>query len=426
MANVQGKQSRISGTTLLIIICAIIIMAFGVLAFWYVRIYSNDPLVILSKQAPPLSMSIPNVQGTGKVISPDIALYDKKAYGDVVTFHDFNFKLSGKLESQTGYPSSDSMTASYKIEGDESQHQASFTVSPYTENGSLFNDYIETGDTTVFLNLVGDNNFTKYYDSYMTMHIPMGESTSMHKTYILIPKESEDEIIVVQSDDPIRVTGDMSTQIYRKPEDTIYQQRVFSSYEVAAIENTRNSSQSGESQPIEETAPTEDFEQSPSENAAKYNHEQLVAISEHLTRERLKEDGSIAGTTMKLTTTEEADIQSEVDITQGTIPVVNIDGFNIDNVSFQYDAAKSNDVLTFKGLTQNVKNSLDIKNVNSEEAEFILVVKFISNDGRILDFLKFDNLETPLGVDEKKTFDMYLTDVKYAGTLQKLQFQIWR
>lgn len=422
MAKASTKK-QMSETTLIVAICSVIIIAFAALAFWYVKVYSQDPLVIMSKQAPALNMTPPLEQGKSIRVASDVTEYSQSSSGSVVSFHDYNFKLSGSLSSITGNENADTMRVSYTLDNDGMEHQTSFTKADLTQYKEEIDKYISEGDTSLFTNAFGESTGEKYYTKFATQYLPVLVNTTLNKTYVVVPKVDDDSCLLIQSDDAINVTSGMSTKLYRKLEDTVYSQRVFSDYETAAINNTRNQALGIDASTVPSEEPTEDFEDEEStDSTAKYTHEQLVEIDDHLSRERLKDDGSIAGTTIQLSTTSEA----EADVTTGTIPVLTVDGLKIDNVSFQYDAARTGNVLTFKGLTQTVQNSIDVQNTNEDDSEFILIMKFISTDNRILDFVKITNIGNPLPSGDKTTFTLSLTDVKYSGTLQKIQFEVWR
>lgn len=413
-------KGKLNGTSVLIIIIGTILILYTGVAFWYVKIYSNDPIVMMNRQAPPLDMSMPLDKSYKVKLSDQLKPFDLKPTGSTVSFHNYNFKLFGELESTTSTETQSTVTYTTG----EQTHTTIISSVIGDDYKSLVQDYIEKGDTKLFEQAFGVNVDEKYYQKYMTSYVPIAVSSGLKKTYMVVPAdEDSNEYIIVQSDDAIILTGEMTSKVYRKLEDTVYSVRTFSHYEEGAIANTRAQVTGGTSSEVVDVEPTEDFDSVPSENKAKYTHDQLVELDAHLDRNKLRDDGSIAGTTIVLSTD---NTDTEVDVTQGTIPVVNVDGLKIDNVSFQYDAAKKDNVLIFKGLTQTTNNTLDVQNQNSIDTEFIMLVKFISADGKVLDFVKISNIDQPLAPDEKRTFSMSLTDVKFAGTLQKIQFEVYR
>jgi len=339
---------------------------------------------------------------------------EKMPNGSIVEFGDYNFQVDGTLESIT--KNGNQMTVVAMLE-DGTTTMSSFEEKTSNDYTKLVQAYMN-GDKTLETTLGAGQQYTRYYYNYNGYDIPIIYNQGTGDWYSIVVMDHN--VVITTSRNPIILSDGIASKVYRKASETATADYDYNSYQTKAIENTRM--QSGIWTPPNES--DDDFDDtSVSENETYTNYEDLQKVLTTYDHNKLQSDGTIEGTDIKITTTTDDDKTYDYNIIDSPqLPEVMIGGLKLNNFQINYLTPVSG-VKTFMGLSTEVPNSIDVTNADTVDREFVIMLKFVSEDDKLLDFILIDNLDDPLAPNETRTFPISLSTVKNSGVLRSVQFK---
>lgn len=339
--------------------------------------------------------------------------YDNAFHGDIISFGTYNYQLAGDVDNSVGsYAESKSLEVTYRLT-DGSIGNARLQAQAPGDFATLVAGYM-SGDAALQNAIAGTGqNYEALYYSYAGTDIPILHNTTGGDWYSLVLTDSE--AIVITSSEPVTLTDGVASKNYRKFSEVAHGDYTFSSYQQKAIENTR-----GESGWVPSQQSDDDFDQEDTTASSYTSHDDLVKLVKQYDHNKLQTDGSIEGTDIVLKSI--SDNSFDI-LSSSQLPELTINDLKVGNYQINYKTPQDG-VRTFMGLDANYPNSIDVTNAGTEDREFAMLVLFVSDANKVLDFALIDNIDSPLTPNETRTFNMTIPEAKNNGVLQYVQFLV--
>ena len=344
-----------------------------------------------------------------------ITEYTDPIVGDVVNFDDYNYQLGGSIL----HTSTSATTYSVTYE-DESGHQYEATIDRNTVNNyqDLVDAYMK-GDDSLVEQLVSISTGQPkcYYYKYGGMFIPLFcvNYGGVDNWYSLICTDTL--AYMTKSYTPIRLTNVMATKKYRDVKDIDYSYRTRAHYEEEAIQNTIAAYTEGADFTSSDDS---DFGVSDDYVVGTSTLDQLRTIATKYNKAKATES------TYESIAVSENEVNSHtirIDPEEGNIDVAefSIDDLHFSDLNLAYDSSAGN-IHWFRGLSDG--DSITITNEGSSEARFIVMVKYISNEG-ILDYSLIDVSQEPLSPGDSRVFPVTQGESFNEGVLRAIQIKVF-
>lgn len=338
---------------------------------------------------------------------------------DVLFYEPLNLriKVRGALTNTTAEVTSlinNEFTYSHK----ETSVPSAIFISSYNSNvaeAKIALDNYFHDDPAMLLEMLGtpymEENLTLYQQTYRDGNIPFiyNDSTGTYYAFIIYDKE----YAIVNSSEYFNITNEKPTVHYGDPSANPQLSHTYSDYETLATENTLNQlkgkdSESSEKNPYvsEGVAGTAETYTSSTDNSKR---KQMTLYANYV----WKEDGTSDETSLKVDLTSDEAMKSEWKLTS-TQYAYTTAGLKISSLV----ANKNADTFTIEG---NINNMLDA------ERPYVLIIKFLSEDRKLVALRVIDKRTEPINSKDVTTFSSALKaeDKVDVSAITSIQFEIY-